>query len=142
MLFKHFALQIIMAWSYTCTIEKLNKMLLSNKFMLTFTATQYLPPYTPHVGPLDPVTFKEAVLFTCIRVHKTRKWRNANLFLHPFMPHVGPLDPKNMQRSCASLLSMRFIRPATGFHYQKKLKLLKKNHKKSNIVIFMIYNHM
>ena len=22
---------------------------------LTFTATSYLPPYTPHVGPLDPV---------------------------------------------------------------------------------------
>ena len=36
---------------------------------LTFTATRYLPPYTPHVGPLDPVTFKEATLFTCIRVH-------------------------------------------------------------------------
>ena len=27
---------------------------------LTFTATRYLPPYTPHVGPLDPVTCKEA----------------------------------------------------------------------------------
>ena len=25
--------------------------------VLTFTATRYLPPYTPHVGPLDPVTF-------------------------------------------------------------------------------------
>ena len=36
---------------------------------LTFTATRYLPPYTPYVGPLDPVTFKEATLFTCIRVH-------------------------------------------------------------------------
>ena len=36
---------------------------------LTFTATRYLPPYTPHVGPLDPVKFKEATLFTCIRVH-------------------------------------------------------------------------
>ena len=31
---------------------------------LTFTATRYLPPYTPHVGPFDPVTFKEAALFT------------------------------------------------------------------------------
>ena len=37
------------------------------KLQLTFTATRYLPPYTPHVGPLDPVTFKEATLFTCIR---------------------------------------------------------------------------
>ena len=37
--------------------------------LLTSTATRYLPPYTPHVGPLDPVTFKEATLFTCIRVH-------------------------------------------------------------------------
>ena len=36
---------------------------------LTFTATHYLPSYTPHVGLLDPVTFKEAMLFTCIRVH-------------------------------------------------------------------------
>ena len=36
---------------------------------VTFTATRYLPPYTPHVGPLDPVTFKEAPLFICIRVH-------------------------------------------------------------------------
>ena len=36
---------------------------------LTFTATRYLPPYTPHVGPLDLVTFKGATLFTCIRVH-------------------------------------------------------------------------
>ena len=35
----------------------------------TFTATRYLPPYMPHVGPLDPVIFKEATLFTCIRVH-------------------------------------------------------------------------
>ena len=40
-----------------------------NNYILTFTATRYLPPYTPHVGPLDPVTFKEATLFTCIRVH-------------------------------------------------------------------------
>ena len=39
------------------------------KIDLTFTATRYLSPYTPHVGPLDPVTFKEATLFTCIRVH-------------------------------------------------------------------------
>ena len=30
---------------------------------LTFTATRYLPSYTPQVGPLDPVTFKEATLF-------------------------------------------------------------------------------
>ena len=42
---------------------------LRGKYFLTFTATRYLPPYTPHVGPLDPVTFKEATLFTCIRVH-------------------------------------------------------------------------
>ena len=33
-------------------------------WILTFT--RYLPPYTPHMGPLDPVTFKEATLFTCI----------------------------------------------------------------------------
>ena len=43
--------------------------ILSMTYTLTFTATRYLPPYTPHVGPLDPVTFKEATLFTCIRVH-------------------------------------------------------------------------
>ena len=36
---------------------------------LAFTVTRYLPPYTPHVGPLEPVAFKEATLFTCIRVH-------------------------------------------------------------------------
>ena len=36
--------------------------------LLSVTATRYLPPYTPHVGPLDPVTFKEATLFTCILV--------------------------------------------------------------------------
>ena len=30
------------------------------EFFLTFTATHYLPSYTPHVGPLDAVTFKEA----------------------------------------------------------------------------------
>ena len=35
---------------------------------LTFTATG-LPPDTPHVGPLDLVTFKEATLFTRLRVH-------------------------------------------------------------------------
>ena len=43
------------------------------KFMRTlpFNATHYLPPYMPHVGPLDPdpVTFKEATLFTCKWVH-------------------------------------------------------------------------
>ena len=38
------------------------------KWHLTFTATRYLPPHTPHVGPLDPVTIKEATLFSCIRV--------------------------------------------------------------------------
>ena len=40
-----------------------------SKLRLTFTATRYLPPYTPHPDPLDPVTFKETMLFTCIRVH-------------------------------------------------------------------------
>ena len=47
----------------------------------TFTATRYLPPFTPHVGPLDPVTFNEAALFTCIQVHWTHEWHNASLFL-------------------------------------------------------------
>ena len=42
---------------------------LNTKMPVTFTATRYLPPCRPHVGPLDPVTFKEAKLFTCIRVH-------------------------------------------------------------------------
>ena len=41
--------------------------------VLTFTDTRYLPSYMPYVGPLDPVTFKEAALFTeC----------------------VGPIDPR------------------------------------------------
>ena len=33
------------------------------KLHLSFTATRYLPPYTTHVGPLDPVIIKEATLF-------------------------------------------------------------------------------
>ena len=37
--------------------------------LLTFTAIHYLPPYTSREGPLDPVIFKEATLFICIRVH-------------------------------------------------------------------------
>ena len=37
--------------------------------LLIFIATRYLPPCTPRMGPLDPVTFKVAALFTCIRVH-------------------------------------------------------------------------
>ena len=36
---------------------------------LTFTATCYLPPYTPYMGALDLVKFKETSLFTCIRVY-------------------------------------------------------------------------
>ena len=33
-------------------------------YTLTFTAWFYLPPYMPHLGPLDPITCKEAALFT------------------------------------------------------------------------------
>ena len=29
----------------------------------------YLPPHTPHGGPLEPVTCNKAALFVCIYVH-------------------------------------------------------------------------
>ena len=82
---------------------------------LTFTAKRYLPPYTPHVGPLDPVTFKDATLFTCIR----DEWRNASLFVTPFYATRGSFGPGNVQRSRASLWVYGSIRPTTGFHYPK-----------------------
>ena len=57
---------------YTC--EK-NKFFFCPHQQLTFTATCYLPPYTPHMVPLDPVTFKQAP--------------------PPFFTgYTGPLDPQ------------------------------------------------
>ena len=105
---------------------------------LTFIVTRYLPPYTPHVGPLDPVTFKEAARFTCVRVHWTHEWRNASLFFTPFYATRVSFGPSNIQRSRASLLD-NIIR----VHYTQsrwdlttqKVRVSNENHEKSNIVI-------
>ena len=87
---------------------------------LTFTVTRYLPPYTPRVNPLGPVTFKEAALFTCIRVHQTHECLHANLFfLHPFTPHVEPLDPVTCKEAPPLYWDYGSIRPTTGFAYPK-----------------------
>ena len=87
--------------------------------MLTFTATCYLPPYTPLVGPFDPTKFKEARVFTCKWVHWTHEWHNASLFLHPFTPRVGPLDPVTCKEAAPIYWVYGSIRPTTGFHYPK-----------------------
>ena len=91
-----------------------------NNCSLTFTATRCLPSYTPHVGTLDPVTFKEAMLFTCIQSIRPTSGVTPVFFLHPFTPCVGPLDPGKMQKEAAPLYWVyRSIRPTTGFHYPK-----------------------
>ena len=72
---------------------------------LTFTATRYLPPYMPHVGPLDPVTFKEATLFSVYG--SITSGVTPVFFFTPFSATRGSFGPGNMQRSCASLLGIR-----------------------------------
>ena len=81
---------------------------------LNFTATRYLPPYSPHVGPLDPVTCKEAALFTVYtgpldphEAHVVEMQRNA--FLTPAT--AESFGPGNTQRSRASLLGIRPLDP-------------------------------
>ena len=79
---------------------------------LTFTATRYLPPCMPHVGPLDPVTFKEAT--SSIKYGSIRPKSGVTpgffytLFCHAwvlwtqqhakkprlFIGYTGPLDPR------------------------------------------------
>ena len=77
--------------------------------ILIFNTTRYLPPYTPHVGPLDLVTCREAALFVFMRSIRPLCGCSANHFLHPLTPHVSALDPvtTNMQRSRTSLLGIR-----------------------------------
>ena len=73
---------------------------------LTFKATRYLPPNTPQVGPLDPVTFKEAALFTCM-YGSIRPTSGVTPVFLPFYVTCGSFGTGNMQRSRASLLGIR-----------------------------------
>ena len=82
-------------------------------------ASEPLPPHV--IYPLIRHTFKEATLFTCIRVHLTQEWCNVSLFffLHPFTPHASPLGLVTCKEAAPLYWVYGSIWPTTGFHYPK-----------------------
>ena len=83
---------------------------------------------------LDPITFNEAALFTCIRVHQIHKWRNASIFFNPFIPHVGPLDLLTCIEAASLYCYTGPLDPRWDSPTQK-VRVTNINHEKSNISI-------
>ena len=106
---------------------------------LTFTATHYLPPYRPHLRPLDLVTFKEATSFVYGSIRPTSGLKPVLFYLHPFTPCVGPLDPSTCKEALLFIGYTSPLDPRQDFTTQKG-RVANKNREKSNNCYFMIYN--
>ena len=108
---------------------------------LTFTATCYLPPYTPRVRPLDPITFKRSRALYLLGGTLDPRVQNANFFFFtPFYDTRGSFGPGNIQRS----LFTRYTGPLDPHRDMttQKVKVANKNHEKIKYCYYMIYNHM